>query len=141
MVKEKAELPVGLGVQGIAFTEIAAPDTAPVAKALEMAGFAPFRKHRKQPITLYKSGATYLMLREAAVATAPAMGLIVENVDTALRRAPALLDMATAEVHASGPTGPMGLHIPALRLANGGYFYLIETGEADTFFAFDFIAV
>lgn len=141
MLKVDISAHSNLNVQGIAFTEIICEDIEPIAKALELLGFVPFRRHRNKPIMLYKAETSYIMIHQTSIIVDSAIGVIVENVDKLLRAAERLTksEYIEFEVHTSGPTGPMGLHIPALRFVNGHYFYLIERGEIDTFFAFDFI--
>ena len=128
-----------LNVNRFAFTEIASAQADQVADALEILGFELFRRHRSKKIRLYKSYETYLMLHETPASLPMSLGVVVDDVDAALRTATALSAQASIEIHTSGPIGSMGLHIPALRLANGGYIYLVEIGEMDSFFAFDFV--
>ncbi len=125
-----------LGVSRLAFTVVHSSQPESVASVLASVGFRAVQQHRTKPITLFQSQDAYLMLHRTPHSMPPFFGLMVRDVDAALRQVTAC--DASIEVHGSGPVGPLGLHIPAVRSSDGTYFYLVEEGEADSFFALDF---
>jgi 4-hydroxyphenylpyruvate dioxygenase len=128
-----------LGLRDVLFMEMAGPDRSILAHTLEAAGFQPIRKHRSKKITLYILDKFYVMLHETSAPLNISLGFAVEDVDSALQAAAEMSVNNAIEIHASGPVGPMGLHIPAVRFAGQGYFYIVDATTRDRFFALDFV--
>lgn len=128
-----------LGLRDVLFMEMASADCSKLAQSLEIAGFKSIRKHRSKKITLYVLDKLYILLHETAAPLNISVGFAVDDVDTALKTATEITVNNNIEIHASGPIGPMGLHIPAVRFSGQGYFYLVDVAARDRFFALDFV--
>lgn len=139
MIKIVNETSNPLGLHDVLFMEMAHVDCSKLAQSLEAAGFKPIRKHRSKKITLYILDKLYILLHETAAPLNISVGFAVDDVDASLKAAAEITENSNIEIHTSGPIGPMGLHIPAVRFSGQGYFYLVDAATRDRFFALDFV--
>ncbi len=142
--------PPRVGVEGIAFVEFATSEeeSARLALALAGMGFSRIARHHRKSVALYRQGTINIVLnteREGLAhssyvahgTTAYAVGLKVDDVGAAIRRAVAM----GATIHEQ-PVGRGDLNIPAIRGVGGGVIYFIdEHGDLGRVWDTEFVPV
>ena len=137
-----------MGLMGFEFVEFASPVPGVLEPVFEMLGFSRVAEHRSKDVTLYRQGhINFIVNREprsvasyfAAEHGPSACGLAfrVKNSRLAFERA---LQLGAQPVELR--TGPMELHLPAIKGIGGAPLYLIdrfEDGKSIYDIDFDFI--
>jgi 4-hydroxyphenylpyruvate dioxygenase len=131
------EIPPRVRVRGVEFVEFAAnEDEVPKLEQLfGQLGFAPVGRHRKKDVTRWRqNGINFVINAEPDSfaraydsmhgASVCALGLSVENLASAVRRADGLQVSRFSQ-----PLGPGELDIPSLHAVGGSLLYLMETGN------------
>ena len=140
--------PNPMGLMGFEFVEFASPTPGVLEPVFEMLGFSRVAEHRSKDVTLYRQGhINFIVNREprsvasyfAAEHGPSACGLAfrVKNSRLAFERA---LELGAQPVELR--TGPMELHLPAIKGIGGAPLYLIdrfEDGRSIYDIDFDFI--
>lgn len=138
-----------MGLMGFEFVEFASPTTGVLEPVFEKLGFTRVAEHRSKDVSLYRQGdINFIVNREphsvasyfAAEHGPSACGLAfrVKNSRIAYERA---LERGAQPVELR--TGPMELHLPAIKGIGGAPLYLIdrfEEGKSIYDIDFDFIA-
>ena len=124
-----------MGLQGFEFIEFASPTADTLEPVFEALGFTQVANHRSKDVSLYRQGQiNFIINREpkspagyfAAEHGPSACGLAFRVADShkayalALQRGAQPVEM---------PTGPMELHLPAIRGIGGAPLYLIDRFE------------
>ncbi|WP_298199615.1 sugar phosphate isomerase/epimerase and 4-hydroxyphenylpyruvate domain-containing protein [Novosphingobium sp.] len=132
----KAEI---LGVEFVEFA-VAPEDRSALEQTIAAMGFVCAGRHRSKPVTLWRCGATNLVLNFADDGFARAyrlthgtaicaIGLVVDNSAAAIRRAEAL----------GGKTEGTDIpSMPAIRGVGGSLVYVLDQGSAETIWASEF---
>ncbi len=135
-----------LGLAGFEFLEFCAPEKGILEPAFASMGFEQVAHHRSKDVQLWRQGninliANYEPTSPAAFFAAEhgpsacGMGFRVEDAPMAYAKA---LERGAQPVEV--PTGPMELHIPAIRGIGGSLIYLIDRyGEKLSIYDIDFI--
>ena len=137
-----------MGLMGFEFVEFASPTPGVLEPVFEMLGFSRVAEHRSKDVSLYRQGdINFIVNREprsvasyfAAEHGPSACGLAfrVRNSRVAFARA---LELGAQPVELR--TGPMELHLPAIKGIGGAPLYLIdrfEEGKSIYDIDFDFI--
>ena len=131
------EMPPRARVRGVEFVEFAAnEDEAPKLEQLfRHLGFAPVGRHKRKDVTRWRqNGINFVLNAEPDSfaraydsmhgASVCALGLSVENLASAMRRADGLQISRFAQ-----PLGPGELDIPSLHAVGGGLLYFMEAGN------------
>jgi 4-hydroxyphenylpyruvate dioxygenase len=124
-----------MGLMGFEFVEFASPTPNVLEPVFEMLGFSRVAEHRSKDVTLYRQGQiNFIVNREprsvasyfAAEHGPSACGLAfrVKNSRVAFERA---LELGAQPVELR--TGPMELHLPAIKGIGGAPLYLIDRFE------------
>jgi 4-hydroxyphenylpyruvate dioxygenase len=142
------ELPPRVRVRAVEFIEFAANETeAPqLEKMFTSLGFTRAGKHRSKEVTRWKqNGINFVINREPESfaraydsvhgASVCALGLTVENVNNALRRAQGLQIGRCTQ-----PIAPGEMQIPSLYGVGGSLLYLMEAGAESEVWMTDFVA-
>jgi len=137
-----------MGLMGFEFVEFASPTPGVLEPVFEMMGFSKVAKHRSKNVTLYRQGDINFIINAeprsvasyfAAEHGPSACGLAfrVKNSRLAYERA---LELGAEPMEMR--TGPMELHLPAIKGIGGAPLYLIdrfEEGRSIYDIDFDFI--
>jgi 4-hydroxyphenylpyruvate dioxygenase len=142
-------MPPRVSVKGVPFIEFAASDDEAEALGamLDAMGFVPVGKHRSKAVTRWQQGKINLIVncepdgfaRSFDIvhgASVCAIGLSVENVGDALKRAEAL-----SVPQFSQSVGPDEMQIPSVRSIGGSLIYFIEAGEEEAVWAHEFVPI
>ena len=124
-----------MGLMGFEFVEFASPTPGVLEPVFEMMGFAKVAQHRSKAVTLYRQGGINFILNAeprsvasyfAAEHGPSACGLAfrVRNSRLAYERA---LELGAEPMEMR--TGPMELHLPAIKGIGGAPLYLIDRFE------------
>ncbi|MBB4641770.1 4-hydroxyphenylpyruvate dioxygenase [Rhizorhapis suberifaciens] len=134
-----------IGLDGFEFIEFCAPDRGLLEPVFTATGFVQIARHRSKEVDLWRQGeinliANYEPRSPAAYFAAEhgpsacGMGFRVRNARVAYER---VLDRGAEPVEVR--TGPMELHIPAIRGIGGAIIYLIDRyGDALSIYDIDF---
>src|SRR6201999_2231455 len=134
-----------LGLDGFEFVEFCAPERGVLEPVLEATGFVRIARHRSKDVDLWRQGeinliANYEPRSPAAYFAAEhgpsacGMGFRVKNAKTAYELA---VERGAEPVETR--TGPMELHIPAIRGIGGAIIYLIDRyGDQLSIYDIDF---
>ena len=128
-----------LGLDGFEFVEFSAPEKGVLEPVFEKMGFSLIARHRSKDVQLWRQGginliANYEPRSPAAYfasehgASACGMGWRVRD---AAKAYAAALERGAEPVEVK--TGPMELHLPAIRGIGGSIIYLIDRYEGGTF--------
>ncbi len=124
-----------MGLMGFEFVEFASPTPHVLEPVFEMMGFSKVAQHRSKNVTLYRQGGINFIINHeprsvasyfAAEHGPSACGLAfrVENSRVAYERA---LELGAEPMEMR--TGPMELHLPAIKGIGGAPLYLIDRFE------------
>jgi 4-hydroxyphenylpyruvate dioxygenase len=124
-----------MGLMGFEFVEFASPVANILEPAFEMMGFQRVANHRSKNVALYRQGAINFVVNHepgSAAAyfaaehgpSACGMAFRVKDSRLALRRA-----VERGAQPMEMPTGPMELHLPAIKGIGGAPLYLIDRFE------------
>jgi len=124
-----------MGLMGFEFVEFASPVANVLEPAFEMMGFRRVANHRSKNVALYRQGAINFVVNHepgSAAAyfaaehgpSACGMAFRVKDSRHALRRA---IELGAQPLEM--PTGPMELHLPAIKGIGGAPLYLIDRFE------------
>jgi len=124
-----------MGLMGFEFVEFASPVANVLEPAFEMMGFQRVANHRSKNVALYRQGAINFVVNHepgSAAAyfaaehgpSACGMAFRVKDSRLALRRA-----VERGAQPMEMPTGPMELHLPAIKGIGGAPLYLIDRFE------------
>jgi len=126
-----------MGLMGFEFVEFASPVANVLEPAFEMMGFQRVANHRSKNVALYRQGAINFVVNQepgSAAAyfaaehgpSACGMAFRVKDSRHALKRA---IELGAQPMEM--PTGPMELHLPAIKGISGAPLYLIDRFEGD----------
>jgi 4-hydroxyphenylpyruvate dioxygenase len=124
-----------MGLMGFEFVEFAAPTPGVIEPVFIQLGFSHVARHRSKDVDLYRQGdINFIINREPhslaayfAAEHGPSacgMGLRVKNAHHAYKHA-----LAQGAQPIDIPTGPMELHLPAIKGIGGAPLYLIDRFE------------
>ncbi len=143
------EMPPRARVRGVEFVEFAAnEDEAPKLEQLfGRLGFAPVGRHKRKDVTRWRqNGINFVLNAEPDSfaraydsmhgASVCALGLSVENLASAVRRADGLQMSRFAQ-----PLGPGELDIPSLQAVGGSLLYFMEAGNESHIWGTEFETV
>jgi 4-hydroxyphenylpyruvate dioxygenase len=137
-----------MGLMGFEFVEFASPVPGLIEPIFERMGFSLVARHRSKDVVLYRQGdINFIVNREPkSVAayfaaehgpSACGMAFRVRDSHLAYRRA---LDLGAQPIDI--PTGPMELHLPAIKGIGGAPLYLIDRFEdGKSIYDIDFVFV
>ncbi|QHJ00458.1 4-hydroxyphenylpyruvate dioxygenase [Xylophilus rhododendri] len=124
-----------MGLMGFEFVEFASPTPGVLEPILEMMGFSLVARHRSKNVDLYRQGdINFIVNREEK---SPAAYFAAEHGPSACGMAFRVRDAHAAYYRAielgaqpvDVPTGPMELHLPAIKGIGGAPLYLIDRSE------------
>ncbi len=124
-----------MGLMGFEFVEFASPKAGVLEPLMEMMGFTLVAKHRSKDVDLYRQGGiNFIVNREPR---SPAAYFAAEHGPGACSMAFRVRDSHKAYYRALElgaqpveiPTGPMELHLPAIKGIGGAPLYLIDRFE------------
>lgn len=122
-----------LGIEGLEFLELAAPEDPSVRATLRALGFARIGGHRERPIRLYRQNGIRLLCNEspegAAAHFAARHGTSVSSLGWRVRDARAALESAVARGAEAVAPEERDLELPALRGVGDTLIYLVERGD------------
>lgn len=133
------ELPPAPQLRGHAFVELAAdPDSAAVVtQVLGALGFTRTRRHRTEPVELWRQGTCRVLVTTSADidgATIAALGLETADPEAALRRAAALLAPVVPGGHP-----PAQANMPAVTAPDGTRMFFCRTAPGAASWLADFV--
>ena len=142
------ENPVGL--DGFEFVEFCAPERGVLEPVFEVMGFTEIAQHRSKDVHLWRQGGINLIINYEPKSAAwyfarehgPSACGMAFRVKDARKAYDYLLEKGAEPVHVD--TGPMELHIPAIRGIGGAILYLVdrydggERGENLSIYDIDF---
>ena len=134
-----------MGMDGLEFIELAAPDSAPLTGFLSRAGFSAVARHRSKDVTLYRQGEINLLVnadlpslaRSFVNVRAPsvcAIAIRVKDAGAAYRRAADYVIVEEAD-----RAGVMELNIPAIVGVGESSIYLVDRYGEVSIFDIDFV--
>jgi 4-hydroxyphenylpyruvate dioxygenase len=134
-----------LGLDGFEFVEFCAPEKGVLEPVLEATGFTRIARHRSKDVDLWRQGDINLILnyepRSPAAYFAAEHGPSACGMGFRVKNAKAAYELAVergAEPVAT-KTGPMELHLPAIRGIGGAIIYLIDRyGDQLSIYDIDF---
>jgi len=147
-VADLFENPVGL--DGFEFVEFCAPERGVLEPVFEVMGFTEIAQHRSKDVHLWRQGGINLIINYEPKSAAwyfarehgPSACGMAFRVKDARKAYDYLLEKGAEPVHVD--TGPMELHIPAIRGIGGAILYLVdrydggERGENLSIYDIDF---
>ncbi|WP_050463614.1 4-hydroxyphenylpyruvate dioxygenase [Herbaspirillum autotrophicum] len=124
-----------MGLIGFEFVEFASPQPNVLEPVFESMGFSKIAKHRSKDVVLYRQGAINFIVNNEPRSLASyfaaehgpsacGMAFRVKNAHQAYARA---LELGAQPLEI--PTGPMELHLPAIKGIGGAPLYLIDRYE------------
>ncbi|MEQ8743091.1 4-hydroxyphenylpyruvate dioxygenase [Parasphingorhabdus sp.] len=127
------ENPVGL--DGFEFVEFCAPERGVLEPVFEVMGFTRIAQHRSKDVHLWRQGGINLIINYEPKSAAwyfarehgPSACGMAFRVKDARKAYAYLLEKGAEPVHVE--TGPMELHIPAIRGIGGAILYLVDRYE------------
>ena len=127
------ENPVGL--DGFEFVEFCAPEKGVLEPVFEVMGFSRIAQHRSKDVHLWRQGGINLIINYEPKSAAwyfarehgPSACGMAFRVKDARKAYAWLLEKGAEPVHVE--TGPMELHIPAIRGIGGAILYLVDRYE------------
>ena len=134
-----------MGLDGFEFVEFASPTPGILEPVFHLLGFEAVARHRSKQVTLYRQGGINFILNEEPKShaayfaqehgpSACGMAFRVKDAHHAYNRA---LELGAQPIDI--PTGPMELHLPAIKGIGGAPLYLIERYAAgSTIYDIDF---
>lgn len=120
------------GLDGFEFVEFCAPEKGILEPVLTMAGFTHVATHRSKDVRLWRQGGINLIINYEPKSAAwyfarehgPSACGMAFRVKNARKAYNHLLERGAEPVHVE--TGPMELHIPAIRGIGGAILYLVD---------------
>ncbi len=137
-----------MGLMGFEFIEFASPTPNTLEPIFEIIGFSKVATHRSKDVHLYRQGAINLILNNEPNSVASyfaaehgpsvcGMAFRVKDSQKAYKRA---LELGAQPIHIE--TGPMELHLPAIKGIGGAPLYLIDRfGEGSSIYDIDFVFI
>jgi len=128
-----------LGLDGFEFVEFSAPEKGMLEPVFEKMGFAMIARHRSKDVQLWRQGGINLIANYEP--RSPAAYFAAEHGPSACGMGWRVRDAAKAYAEAlergaepvEVKTGPMELHLPAIRGIGGSIIYLVDRYEGGAF--------